>query len=256
MLLDAPVTVPRLAVAKAWEWEQIGPAHPVLGVVDVWVEKDAAMRLDALTRQVLAEPGFFDLRADRITAEFRDLMLAVANAEAECYGWSSSGDRDRATLAVRAGRNAVLVIVEDELLTLTTIGANQLIRAVVEQLPDFPAATITEFTVPKAEYDQGRVSDSYTLDTSSDYTRTSPEDRLRTLMESRRAASHQLFVAARPGGARSASMPLTALDSLDHGRVLTYLLDGPHGDVAIACGPGTADYLTSALENTLGSLRG
>lgn len=259
MLLDKPVTLPRLAVAKAWEWERIGPAHPVLGIVDVWVENDAASRLDDLTRQVLAEPGFYNLRTNRVTGEFRDLMLAVANADAECYGWSADRHgRDRATLAVLTGhgRNAVLATVEDDLLTLAAVGANQLVRAVVDGLPDFPAANINEITVPKAEYDRGQSSDSYTLDTSSDYTVTSPVDQLRALMTSRREASHQLFVAARTGGGRAASMPLTAVDSLDHGRVLTYLRDNAHGEVDIACGPGNPGYITGTLENTLRLLGG
>ncbi|SFO16887.1 ESX secretion-associated protein EspG [Amycolatopsis rubida] len=257
MLLDGPVALPRLAVAKAWEWERIGPTHPVLGIVDVWVEDGAAARLDDLTRQVLAEPGFYNLRTGRVTGEFRDLMLAIANADAECYGWSADRHgRDRALLAVLTGRSAVLATVEDEQLTLTAIGANQLVRAVVDGLPDFPAANINEITVPKAEYDRGQSNDSYTLDTSSDYTVTSPVDQLRALMTSRREASHQLFVAARTGSGRSASMPLTAVDSLDHGRVLTYLRDNAHGEVDIACGPGNPEYITGTLENTLRLLRG
>ncbi|MBB1152482.1 ESX secretion-associated protein EspG [Amycolatopsis sp. DR6-1] len=258
MLLDEPVTLPRLAVAKAWEWERIGPAHPVLGVVDVWVEDDAAARLDDLTRQVLAEPGFYNLRTNRVTGEFRDLMLAVANADAECYGWSADRhDRDRALLAVATGRSAVLATVEDDQLTLTAIGANQLVRAVVDQLPDFPAANIREFTVPKAEYDgnTSRSDESYDLDTTSDYTVTTPADQLRAVMGSRREASHQLYVAARAGGRRVSSLPLTAVDSLDHGRVLTYLRDNPHGDVGIVCGPGNPGYITGTLDNTLDLLR-
>ncbi|WP_037367455.1 ESX secretion-associated protein EspG [Amycolatopsis orientalis] len=257
MLLDEPVTLPRLAVAKAWEWERIGPAHPVIGVVDLWVEDAAAARLDDLTRQVLAEPGFYNLRTNRVTGEFRDLMLAVANADAECYGWSADRHgRDRALLAVLTGRNAVLATVQDEQLTLTAIGADQLVRAVVSELPDFPAANIREFTVPKAEYDGGSSSESYDLDTSSDYTVTTPSDQLRAVMGSRREAGHQLFVATRPGGHRVASMPLTAVDSLDHGRVLTYLRDSPHGHVDIVCGPGNPGYITGTLDNTLRLLRG
>ena len=137
------------------------------------------------------------------------------------------------------------------------IGANQLVRAVVDQLPDFPPANIREFTVPKAEYDGSgnQSSEPYDLDTSSDYTVTTPADQLRTIMGSRRGASHQLFVAARTGGRRVASMPLTAVDSLDHGRVLTYLRDSPHGDVDIVCGPGNPGYITGTLDNTLRLLR-
>ncbi|GAB3368519.1 ESX secretion-associated protein EspG [Amycolatopsis echigonensis] len=259
MLLDEPVTLPRLAVAKAWEWERIGPAHPVIGVVDLWVEDDAAARLDDLTRQVLAEPGFYNLRTNRVTGEFRDLLLAVANSDAECYGWSADRHgRDRALLAVLTGRgrDAVLATVADEQLTLKAIGADQLVRAVVNELPDFPAANINEITVPQAEYDRARSSDSYTLDTRSDYTVTTPADQLRTIMGSRREASHQLFVAARTGGRRVASMPLTAVDSLDHGRTLTYLRDTPHGDVDIVCGAGHPGYIAGTLDNTLRLLRG
>jgi hypothetical protein len=252
MLLDEPVTVPRLAVAKAWEWEQIGPAHPVLGVVDVWVEHDAAERLDELTRQALAEPGFYNLRTGRVTGKFRDLMLAIANADDECYGWSTDRHgHDHAMLTVPTGRSAVLATVENGLLTVQRIKAGRLVRAIVDGLPDFPAADIREFSVPKADYEPETTS-GYILDTTTDYTAA---ERLRTLMTSRRAASHQLYVAARISGTRESSLPLTAVDSHDHGRILTYLSTATNGDLDITCGPGHPDYISNTLENTLTALR-
>ncbi|SEP47915.1 ESX secretion-associated protein EspG [Amycolatopsis saalfeldensis] len=252
MLLDEPVTVPRLAVAKAWEWEQVGPAHPVLGVVDVWVEGEAAERLDELARQALAEPGFYHLRTGRVTGRLRDLLLAIANADTECYGWSTDRrGHERAMLAVPVGRNAVLATVENDLLTLATIKANHLVHAIVDSLPDFPAADIHEFAIPKADYEP-RTTGSYTLDTTSDYTAA---EQLRTLMTSPRAASHQLYVAARADSTRQSSVPLTAVDTNDHGRVLTYLSTTPTGDHDITCGPGTPAYLAATLQNTLAALR-
>jgi ESX secretion-associated protein EspG len=251
MLLDEPVTVPRLAVAKAWEWEQIGPAHPVLGVVDVWVEDDAAERLDGLARQALAEPGFYNLRTHRVTGKLRDLLLAIANADDECYGWSTDRrGHDRAMLTVPVGRNAVLATVENDLLTLATIKANHLVHAIVDGLPDFPAADIHEFSVPKADYEPKTTG--YTLDTTTDYTAA---EQLRTLMSSPRTASHQLYVAARTGGTRQSSVPLTAVDTDDHGRILTYLSPTPTGAHDITCGPGHPRYITATLQNTLTALR-
>jgi hypothetical protein len=251
MLLDEPVTVPRLAVAKAWEWEQIGPAHPVLGVVDVWVEDDAAERLDELTRQALAEPGFYNLRTHRVTGKFRDLLLAIANADDECYGWSTDrSGHDRAMLTVPFGRNAVLATVENDLLTLATIKANHLVHAVVGSLPDFPAADIREFSIPKTGYEP-KTTD-YTLDTTTDYTAA---EQLRTLMTAPRTASHQLYVATRADGSRQSSLPLTAVDTHDHGRILTYLSPTATDDLDITCGPGHPTYITATLQNTLNALR-
>jgi hypothetical protein len=256
MLLDEPVTVPRLAVAKAWEWETIGLPHPVLGVVDVWIEDDVAARAEELIRQALAEPGFFDLRKGRVVGGFRDLMLAIANAEAECYAFSSDRDgHDRAVLAVPTGRSAVLVTVDGDLLTLERISASRLVRAVVDGLPDCPPADIDEFTVPKSEYSSNGASDSYSLDTSSDYTAPDAAEQLRTLMASRRFAGHQLYVATRAGGVRRSSVPLTAVDTIDYGRVLTFLRAGEGGSMDISCGPGSAGYISATLENTLEALR-
>ncbi|MDT8915851.1 ESX secretion-associated protein EspG [Amycolatopsis sp. PS_44_ISF1] len=243
MLFDGPVVLPRLAVAQAWEWERIGPAHPVLGVVDVWVEDDAGERLDELARQALAEPGFYDLRARRVTGRFRDLMLAIANAEDECYGWSTDRrGHDRAMLAVPADRDAVLAIVEDDRLTLESIKASRLVRAVVECLPDFPAADIREFSVPKADYEPGTTGHP-------------AAEQLRRLMAARREASHQLYVATRADGTRQSSLPLTAVDTRAHGRVLTYLSQTPEDTLDITCGPGHPTYITGTLQNTLDALR-
>jgi hypothetical protein len=255
MLLEEPVTVPRLAVAKAWEWETIGQPHPVLGIVDVWIEDDVAATAEELARQALAEPGFYDLRRGRVVGEFRDLMLAIANADVECYCFSADRDGgNRAALAVPTGRSAVLATVDDDLLTLERISASRLVRAVVEGLPDCRSADIGEFTVAKSEYASNGSSDSYSLDTTTDYTAPDVADQLRTLMTSKRIATHQLYVAVRARGERYSSAPLTAVDTVDYGRVLTYLRQGD-GDMDICCGPGSAGYVSATLQNTVEALR-
>ncbi|MEC3980853.1 ESX secretion-associated protein EspG [Amycolatopsis sp. H20-H5] len=258
VLLDEPVTVPRLAVAKAWEWEweRVGSSHPVLGIVDVWVEHDAASGLDDLTRQALAEPGFYDLRRGRVVGEFRDLMLAIANADTECYSWSSDRHgRDQAVLAIPVGRTAVVATIEGGLLTLERTRTGRLARAVVERLPGFAAADIGEFSVLRSQYGRSSAGERYALDVSSDYTVADPAEQLRALMGAPRVASHQVYVAARVDGIRQSSMPLTVVDSGEHGRVLTYLRPGDDGGLDIACGPGTSDYIVGTLENTLDALR-
>lgn len=66
---------------------------------------------------------------------------------------------------------------------------------------------------------------------------------------------HQFCVAVGTDGARSSSLPLTAVDTTSHGRVLTVLQDGPAGEGVITCGPGNTDYISGTLDNTLHSLQ-
>ncbi|MET7993102.1 ESX secretion-associated protein EspG [Amycolatopsis sp. NPDC005232] len=253
MLAD-PVTLPRLALAQAWEWERVGPPHPVIGMVDVWLEDDVVGRFEDLTRQVLAEPGFYDLRRDRFVGEFRDLLLATANAESECYCFSSTSDgQTTATLAVPAGRSAVRYTVDGDRVTLSKFPRHKLVAAVVESLPECPPADIHPFSVARPAYESRDDSEAYSLDTTSDYTVPDSAERLRTLMTARRIGGHQLYVASRVGRVRSTSMPLTAVDTAEYGRVLTYLQDRPDGE-EITCGPGSAYYVTQTLENTLQAL--
>ncbi|MFC3450743.1 ESX secretion-associated protein EspG [Amycolatopsis speibonae] len=254
-MLDEPVTVPRLAVAQAWEWERIGQVHPVIGPVDVWVESDAESELAELARQALAQPGFYELRRGRIAGWFRDLMLAIASSNHECYGFSADRTgRNRSILAVPAGKYGALITVEDDLLTLEQIRSTRVVRSVAEALPEYPPAAVTERSVPRMEYLASADDDSYTLDTGTDYTADDPADQLRGLMAARRFASHQLYVAARSNGIRRASVPLTAVDTADHGRLLTYLRPGTD-DLEITWGPGSPTYIAETLHNTLEALR-
>ncbi|WP_329063502.1 ESX secretion-associated protein EspG [Amycolatopsis sp. NBC_01480] len=255
MLLAEPVTVPRLALAQAWEWERVGAPHPVIGMVDVWLEDDIVGRFEDLTRQVLAEPGFYDLRRGRFVGEFRDLLLATANAESECYCFSSTSDgQSTATLAVPAGRSAIRYIVDGDRVTLEKIPRHRLIRAVVESLTACAPADIRQFSVARSEYESSGDGEAYSLDTTSDYTAPDSAEQLRTAMTARRIGGHQFYVASRTNRGRVTSMPLTAVDTAEHGRFLTYLQDGPGGE-EITCGPGSLDYITGTLENTLQALQ-
>ncbi|MBB4684649.1 ESX secretion-associated protein EspG [Amycolatopsis jiangsuensis] len=255
MVIDQPVTVPRVALAWAWEGERIGPAHPVLGIVEWWLEDDAVASFDELMRQSLAEPGFYDLRRQRLTGDFRDVLLGISTADAECYRISSRRDgRKSGSLAVLAGRSALLVTVDDDEATLVQIPAGRLCRAVVGALPDLRPAGIREIRVLRSEYGAGPTSESYDLDMNSDYTAPNAAEQMRTLMAARRSAVHQFYVASRSKGARSSSYPLTAVDTIDHGRILTMLQNGPDGDDVISCGPGSADYITATLDNTMRGL--
>ncbi|HWD07087.1 MAG TPA: ESX secretion-associated protein EspG [Amycolatopsis sp.] len=251
MLIDEPVTVPRAALARAWEWEEIGAAHPVLGVVEWWLEEDAAATFDDLTRQVLAEPGFYDLRRRRLTGDFRDVLWGISTADAECYRLSGARDgQTSAALGVITGRAGLLVTVEDEQATLERFPAQRLYRAVVDTLPDARPAAIAEIRVSRAEYGAGPVSESYDLDVASDYTVPDPVEQLRELMAGPRSAVHQFYVASRANGQRSSSYPLTAVDTVSHGRVLTMLQTGADGEDIISCGPGSVDYIAATLETT------
>ncbi|MFF0146535.1 ESAT-6 protein secretion system EspG family protein [Amycolatopsis sulphurea] len=137
MVIDAPVTVPRVALAWAWDSERIGPAHPVVGVMEWWLEEDVAASFDELMRQALAEPGFYDLRRRRLTGDFRDVLWGISTADAECYRISSRRDERRsASLAVLTGRSALLITVDDDQATLVRIPADRLCRAVVDTLPE------------------------------------------------------------------------------------------------------------------------
>lgn len=259
-LPDGPVVLPRIAFAKAWETERIGPPHPVTGVVDMWIEDDAAATVDELMWGALAEAGCYDLRRGRIADDFRDLLLAIAHAPREVYCFSSHRDgTDRAILAVPYDKTSLTIVVAGELMSIaeTTPG---LAHAVVTELPGHPPSVIREFIVPQHEYDthgNRGGSDDYGLDTTADHTAgpVDPAENLRTIMASPRTAGHQLYAAVRNGGARRSSVPLTAVDTTGHGRVLTYLRPGPYGGMDIACGPGDDRNIASTLDNTLAGLQ-
>ncbi|HWD02823.1 MAG TPA: ESX secretion-associated protein EspG [Amycolatopsis sp.] len=257
MFIAEPVTVPRVALARAWEWENVGPAHPALGIVEWWLEDDVSGQFDELIRQALATPGFYDLRRKRLTGEFRDVLWGVSTADAECYRISSDrSGRKSAALAIVTGRTSLLFTVDGEQVTLERISAGRVCQAAVATLPDVRPAGVTEMTVRRSEYGPSRVvAESYDLDVTSDYTAPDQAEQLRALMAAPRSAVHQFYVAARTEGTRSSSLPLTVVDTTSHGRVLTVLQDGPDGEDVISCGPGSADYVSGTLDNTMRGLQ-
>ncbi|MFD8497326.1 ESX secretion-associated protein EspG [Amycolatopsis sp. NPDC059657] len=85
--------------------------------------------------------------------------------------------------------------------------------------------------------------------------RPGSEDYLRELMHARRDAVHQLYAAVRDrSGARRRSLPLSAIDLTDEGRILTYLTDNDEGEEEINLVSATPRKLVAILAATLDEL--
>ena len=238
-------------------WELAG-----LGELPVVVEPDQTYRTDEATATL--RQRVLDTLAGRglassdgvLTPQYRATLRVLATTQREVYGWSNlryDGGRDSgAILTAEAGRDAVRLITDHEVIQLDPVRPRDLVESLVDALPTRPPAKVRPLRVPKAHYD----------DAGRDYGADDPltevsqqADELRRLMRADRDAVHQLYAATRDGtGDRIRSTPLSAIDFTREGRVLSFVNDGPDGHPQINLYPGHRIHLVDALTLTLGAL--
>jgi hypothetical protein len=254
-LIDRPVRMPRLVFLMSWELAG-------LGELPVVVEPDQTYRTDEATatlRQRVLDTltGLRLASADGVLVqEYRAALGVLATARREVYCWSNlrygGGLDSGAILTAEAGRDAVRLITDHEVIQLDPVRPRDLVESLVDALPTRSPARVRPLCVPKAHYD----------DAGRDYGADDPlaevseqADELRRLMRADRDAVHQLYAATRDGtGDHIRSTPLSAIDFTREGRVLSFVNDGPDGDPQINLYPGHRIHLVDALTLTLGAL--
>ncbi|SDW30146.1 EspG family protein [Amycolatopsis xylanica] len=247
-LIDAAVVLPKLAFITAWNLEDLGEPHPVLGTNQHYFMTEDFRRtvrnrtLDLLGERRLARRG-------AISPLLVDTLTTIADADREFYGWSTvsgrPGDAGAALVAAR-DHDAIRAVVTDQVVLLEPVPGRGLAARFVETLPPVPGAVTRSVVVSRAQPDgAGRSAFAEPADTRD-------LDHLHAVMTAPRDAVHQLYTAIRTGtGTRRRSLPITALDVTGEGRIVTYLNDDPDtGAECVNLRSGSPAALTRLLETT------
>lgn len=243
-VLETPVTFATLEFVTAWGMLDIGDPPPVIGTdIHYFVTDDERDELHTRTMDVLA--GARLARHGRLSSLWSDVLRLLAAPDREFYGLSFPDHRG--VLVAASGDCAARVTAADGRVTVETVPATRLATSVLDTLPDVDGASVRAVRVAREVFESPPQAASV-LDDPPD---TADLDYLRAVMGRERVAVHQLYTAARYGGQRDASSPITALDLADDGgRVLTYLT----GDDHIVMTPGAPRDVIVALSDTYAAL--
>ncbi|MFD5091016.1 ESX secretion-associated protein EspG [Amycolatopsis thailandensis] len=257
-LIDAPLVLPKLALLTVWQWHanDLGDLHPVLGTNGAYyMPEGATERIEAGTWELLGQHRL--ARGQRVNPLLLDTLRVLGSADREFYGWTaypSTSDRAGDGGGFFTGardRDAVRVLVDDDAVILQPLPDHRYLAAdLVEVLPPVESAELRDLAVPRTPPERpvtvaaGRSPLAHPGPEPGDPDR----DLITDLMHAPRDATHQLYTAVTGPRGRSRSVPITAVDLSEHGRVITYTnIDEDGTDYIHLAGSGG---LVRLLENT------
>jgi ESX secretion-associated protein EspG len=249
-VIDAAFMLPKMVFITVWELHNLGEPHPVIGPNNHYMTGEFKTELVKRSLEHLEE---IDLAAHGVlSAEFTDTLRIIAHSDRQFYAWSSAAndpDGDGAVLVAALGRDAVRVAADDDVVLLDPIPAHDLAGQFTSALPDVPGADVRPLTVTSRQMDNP--SGFAGGNPLAQLTDTSAVDWITDLMAAERDAVHQIYAAVRGRSrTRRRSLPLSAIDLTDQGRVLTYLNDNCDGEEQINLLSGTTENLVAVLEAT------
>lgn len=244
------VAVPRFAFIKAWEWWAGTAPHPVVGADTFWFNDTAQATLEAKVNALLDQAGVAGGGVP--TREFRRMLNVLARPEREVSAWVAQTETSETggILVAFAGRDAVRVVRDETTVIVDEVRPDNLCDALIDVLPDVPAAPMQDLTIPASRYEKVR-DESYEFGLESRYSQPDPAGTVRELLNAPRTGLHQMYVGITSRGGRMRSNPITALDLTGQGRILTFLGPGENRhEPNLHCTPGGRNDLVEIFEAT------
>ena len=242
-VIDRPIIMPKLAFLTAWSMVELGELPPAFGAsLHNWVTADGRRELEVRAMTALTDLGL--ARNNRLNGLWRSTTAVLAGAGREYYAFSNFADgRSCSVLLAARGGDAVRAIVDDNVVSLEPVQDKWFATALLDTLPDCPAATIPGTVAAKPAQSDQSPSLEHAIGEEAGY--------LDEVMQRPRRAIHQIYVARRDSaGERHRSMPITAIDLVDSGRVLVY--SDPEDRVVLI--PAGAREFVATLNNTYAGL--
>ncbi|WP_328605721.1 ESX secretion-associated protein EspG [Amycolatopsis sp. NBC_00345] len=239
-VLDRAVVLPKLAFTTAWAMLDLGDPHPVLGTdIHHWMSDDVRRDLHEETITLLAEHGL--ARRDRLNPLWRATLRVISAPDREFYAWSGLRDgTQRASLIALRDDEGVCVLSRDATVEVRPVRVKWPATSLFDTLPNVAGAPIRTVTVPHTPDDEPP-------DPLAEPSDNRDRDHLDDVLSRPQDAVHQLYTARRDeSGRRSRSLPITALDLTNEGRVLTYLTE----DDRITLTSGTPRTVVKTLNDT------
>ena len=230
---DRPIILPKLAFLTAWSMLDVGQLPTAFGTnLHHWTSADGQRELEARAMAALTDLGL--ARNHRLNDLWRSTIHVLAGASREYYAFSNFADgRSCSVLVAARDEDAIRAVIDDHVVSLEPIENKWFATALLDTLPDVPPAAIRSAAVSKAadEADDLKI--------------------LNEAMRRPRDAVHQIYVARRGAdGERRRSVPITAVDIRDSGRVIVYT--GSDGDIVMK--PASARQFVRTLNTTYDDL--
>jgi len=251
-VLRERVELSMATLRAVWRWEGHDRMPPVLVSTVEWMDEDARHEADRQVLAELAERGL--LAGGGVPNEVRATFHLLTRPEYEVFGWISSPERTRGVLAAAGDGEAVLVVREGEGALLSTIRAEDVVEAVVAQLPVLQPAQGRSMNVCEADFTGARPDNENAWNGFHPRNESQDVRALKALLAEPVLGVSQLWAAARSteGRLRQAETPLTVRDTAE-GRWLTQTTT-TSGQRWVTATPAGPQLLTSKLHEILGKL--
>ena len=239
-VLERAVVLPKLAFTTAWTMLDLGDPPPVLGTgIHYWMSDEVRRDLHEETIALLAEHGL--ARRDRLNPLWRATLRVISAPDREFYAWSGLRDgTQRASLIALRDDEGVCLLSRDETVEVRPVRVKWPATSLFDTLPNLPGAPIQTVILP-------RTPDDNHPDPLAEPSDNRDRGHLAEVLSRPQDAVHQLYTARRDeSGRRTRSLPITALDLTDQGRVLTYLTE----DDRITLVSGTPRTVVKTLNDT------
>lgn len=245
-MLGERVELSMAALKAFWRWEGHDRMPAVLVSTVEWMDDDARNEAD---RQVLAE-----LAGGGVPADVRAMLHLLTRPEYEVFGWISSPQRTTGVLAAAGGGEAALVVREGEAAWLSPIRPDDVVEAVIAQLPALPPAHGRSVNVCEADFTGARPDAENAWNGFRPMTESHDVRAMKALLDEPVLGISQLWAAARgpDGRLHQAATPLTVRDTAE-GRWLTRATT-TSGQRWVTAAPAGPQLLASKLCEILRSL--
>ncbi|MEU8632512.1 ESX secretion-associated protein EspG [Amycolatopsis sp. NPDC048633] len=242
-VIDRPIILPKLAFLTAWSMVEFGELPPAFGTsLHNWATADGRRELEIRAMAALTDLGL--ARNNRLNGLWRSTTAVLGCATREYYAFSNFADgRSCSVLLAARDGDAVRAIIDDNVVALEPVQDRWFATALLDTLPETPAAKIPITVVAKPAQNGDGPSPEHATGKEASY--------LDEVMQRPRRAIHQIYVARRnSAGERYRSMPITAIDLEQSGRVLVY----PDSEDNIVLIPAGAREFVATLNNTYADL--
>ncbi len=244
------------ALARFVRLENLGELHITLRPLSVWRPREEERLAEAAAREQFRQLGMLD-PGGRPDPELASSLAVLCRAGAEFYGWVYQEDTTIGVLTASIGREAVLAIRHDDVVTVQQIRPETLPEALVAQFPEVPPARGEALNILRSD---GLASIGGRQRTEAGVGRrlASPEVRaVQSIAEQPTTGGGELHVAVRDRMARRRAVPypLRYADTVT-GRWLNHMTDAGGGEHRVLVAPASPLDLVRRLQEMYRTLLG
>lgn len=243
MALPHALTLTSDGLARITRKFGIGEPHITLAPEAVWLDHDEEDLAAEQAEREFAGLGLIGPRG--LDVELEDSLTALVRPKIEYYAWFHAGGATYAVLSAAIGREALLAVRTGEQISVRQIKGNELVDALLAELPNTQPLRFQSISLPLAE-----VRAALDRPASGNASPTAAPDirLLQQLMNMPVAGTGQIFAAVRDelGRRRRVQHPIRVVDTTQ-GRLQNVTTGKPGGESWVVVAPAGRAALSDRL---------